>query len=101
MYKIVNGLAPQCLTDLFISKNDISHYKLRGSSNSLQLPLPKTEFARVEQNCGTRFLLHFDGESDTLSIIKVMCTPLADFCSSPIATMEKIEIFLVNRIISW
>ena len=66
MYKIVNGLAPQCLTDLFISKNDISHYKLRGSSNSLQLPLPKTEFARVEQNCGTRFLLHFDGESDTL-----------------------------------
>ena len=43
MYKVLNGLAPNCLTDLFSSKKTITDYNLRGSSTSLQLPLPKTE----------------------------------------------------------
>ena len=35
--------APVCLTDLFTRKQDVTNYSLRGSSTSLQLPLPKTE----------------------------------------------------------
>ena len=43
MFRIVNGMAPACLTDLFTRKQDVTNYSLRGSSTSLQLPLPKTE----------------------------------------------------------
>ena len=51
MYKIVNGLAPYCLIDLFISKNDISHHKLRRSSTSLQIPLLKNEYRKKKRLC--------------------------------------------------
>ena len=43
MFRVVNGVAPACLTDLFTRKQDVTNYSLRGSSTSLQLPLPKTE----------------------------------------------------------
>ena len=43
MYKVINGLAPNCLADLFSSKKRTTHYNLRDASTSLQLPLPKTE----------------------------------------------------------
>ena len=43
MFRRVNGMAPACLTDLFTRKQDVTNYSLRGSSTSLQLPLPKTE----------------------------------------------------------
>ena len=43
MYKVLNGLAPSLLAELFVSKNDITEYDLRGSHTSLQLPHPKTE----------------------------------------------------------
>jgi len=43
MYKVVSGLAPDSLADLFSSKKNTTHCNLRGSSTSLQLPLPKTE----------------------------------------------------------
>ena len=43
MYKILNGLAPSSLAALFVHKRNITEYDLRGSSTSLQLPLPKTE----------------------------------------------------------
>lgn len=43
MFRIVNGMAQACLTDLFTRKQDVTNYSLRGSSTSLQLPLPKTE----------------------------------------------------------
>ena len=43
MYKVLNGLAPSSLADLFVPKSDITEYDLRGSHTSLQLPHPKTE----------------------------------------------------------
>jgi hypothetical protein len=35
MYKVLNGLAPSCLSDLFSSKTNITDYNLRGSSSYL------------------------------------------------------------------
>ena len=46
MYKVLNGLAPSSLEDLFVSKSDITKYDLRGSYTLLQLPHPKTESLR-------------------------------------------------------
>ena len=46
MFKILNYEAPKCLVDLFTRKQQITNYSLRGSSTSLQLPLPKTESGR-------------------------------------------------------
>ena len=43
MYKVLNDLAPSSLTTLFVHKRNITEYDLKGSSTSLQLPLPKTE----------------------------------------------------------
>lgn len=43
MFKILNKMAPSCLADIFTKKQDVTNYNLRGSSTSLQLPLPKTE----------------------------------------------------------
>ena len=43
MYKVLNGLAPSSLADIFVPKSDITEYGLRGSHTSLQLPHPKTE----------------------------------------------------------
>ena len=44
MYKVLNDLAPSLLATLFVRKlRNITEYDLRGSSTSLQLPLPKTE----------------------------------------------------------
>ena len=40
MYKVLNGLAPSSLADLFVPKSDIIEYDLRGSHTSLQLPHP-------------------------------------------------------------
>ena len=43
MYKVLNDLAPNALVNLFLRKSDITSHDLRGSSTSLQLPLPRTE----------------------------------------------------------
>ena len=46
VFRVVNGMAPACLADLFTRKQNVTNYSLRGSSASLQLPLPKTESAK-------------------------------------------------------
>ena len=46
MYIVINGLAPNCLADLFSSKKHTTRYSLRGSFTSLQLPLPNTEYQK-------------------------------------------------------
>ena len=44
MYQVLNGLVPNSLNDLFVSKSDIPEYNLRGSYTSLQLTHhPKAE----------------------------------------------------------
>ena len=42
MYTILNELGPECLTNLFTYKNEITKYKLRDVSNSLCLTQPRT-----------------------------------------------------------
>ena len=42
MFKVLNNLEPQSLTDLFTNKRDITNYNLREVSYSLQLPQPRT-----------------------------------------------------------
>ena len=40
MYKVLHGVAPTCLADIFI---EITDHDLRGCHTSLHLPLPRTE----------------------------------------------------------
>ena len=46
MYKSINNLAPERLSNLFQNSNTIYDYDLRGSSTRLCLPRPKTEFMK-------------------------------------------------------
>ena len=46
MYKIINGLAPQRLCEIFNKVNEIHNYNLRGSLTRLYIPKPKTEFLK-------------------------------------------------------
>ena len=46
MYKVLNDLAPISLVNLFMRKSDITDHELRGSSTSLQMPLPRTEIMK-------------------------------------------------------
>ena len=43
MNKVLNDLAPNALVNLFMRKSDMTDHELRGSSTSLQMPLPRTE----------------------------------------------------------
>jgi hypothetical protein len=60
MYKVLNDLAPSSLATLFVHKGNITEYDLRGSSTSLQLPLPLKTLRKasvmMELNCGTHYL---------------------------------------------
>ena len=51
MYKILNELAPSSFAALFVRKRNITEYDLRGSSTSLQQPLPKTENLNKKSFC--------------------------------------------------
>ena len=46
MYKSINNLAPERLSNLFQNSNTIYDYDLRGSSTRLCLPRPKAEFMK-------------------------------------------------------
>ena len=94
MFRVVNGMAPACLTDLFTRKEDVTNYSLRGSSTSLQLPLPKTESGKKS--------FSYDGAKVWNSIphlrLKLPLTPYfneLNFCSKFLDyLMYCIEIFL-------
>ena len=42
MYKILNKMGPESLTDLFTYKSEMTNYQLRDISSSLCLPQPRT-----------------------------------------------------------
>ena len=46
MYKIINGLAPQRLCEIFNHVNEIHNYNLRGSLAKIYIPKQKTEFLK-------------------------------------------------------
>ena len=42
MFKLWNGMGPKSLSNLFDYKSEFTDYELRGVSNSLCLPQPRT-----------------------------------------------------------
>ena len=53
MYKSLNDLAPQYLSDLFIRLSDFHTRELRDTKNDLAIPLMRTVSGQKVQKCGT------------------------------------------------
>jgi hypothetical protein len=47
MYKTINGIGPESLTNLFTYKNEITNYRLRSISSGLCLPQPRTNSMKI------------------------------------------------------
>ncbi len=52
MYKTMNTLAPQRLPNIFQNSSTMNEYNLRGSSTSLFIPRPRTEFLKKSFSYG-------------------------------------------------
>ena len=48
MYKSINKLAPQRLSNFFQNSNTMYDYDLRGSTTRLCLPKPRTEYLKKD-----------------------------------------------------
>ena len=74
MYKVLNDLAPNALVNLFMRKSDITDHELRGSSTSLQMPLPRNEYMKKSFSYDRAKLWNFLPadlrDSDSLQIFK-------------------------------
>ena len=46
VYKSLNGLAPDYLSNMFVDRNSITNYALRDTSNKLALSLPRTNYLK-------------------------------------------------------
>ena len=46
MYKIINGIAPIHLSELFVHVNETHDHNLRSSEINLTVPLPQTEYLK-------------------------------------------------------
>ena len=46
MYKTVHGMTPEYLRSRFVSRDDITSYRLRNTENKLALPQPRTNYLR-------------------------------------------------------
>ena len=46
VYKSLNGVAPDYLSNMFVDRNSITNYALRDTSNKLALPLPRTNYLK-------------------------------------------------------
>ena len=46
MYKTVHGMTPDYLTSKFVSRDEITSYRLRNTENKLVLPLPRTNYLK-------------------------------------------------------
>ena len=65
MYKTVHGMTPEYLRSRFVSRDDITSYRLRNTENKLALPQPRTNYLRkasviVELSCGTAYPMIYD-----------------------------------------
>ena len=47
MYKILNNMGPESLTNLFTYKSEVTNHKLRGISSGLYLPQPRTNNMKI------------------------------------------------------
>ena len=46
MYKTAHGMTPDYLTSKFVSRDEITSYRLRNTENKLVLPLPRTNYLK-------------------------------------------------------
>ena len=46
MYKTLHGMTPECLRSRFLSRDDITTYRLRNTENKLALPQPRTNYLK-------------------------------------------------------
>ena len=46
MYKTVYGMTPEYLRSRFVSRDDITSYRLRNTENELALPQPRTNYLK-------------------------------------------------------
>ncbi len=46
MYKLLNNMGPQSLTNLFTYKGEMTSYNLRNISSTLCLPQPRTNYLK-------------------------------------------------------
>ena len=88
MFRVINGMAPAYLTDLFTWKQDVTNYSLRGSSTLLQLPLPKRERGKKS--------FSYDGAKVWNSIPENLCN--CKSVSSFKAEIATQTLFLMNEI---
>ena len=49
MYKLLNNMGPQSLTNLFTYKDEVTSYNLRNISSSLCLPHPRTSYGHLHR----------------------------------------------------
>ena len=46
VYKSLNGLAPDYLSEIFVDRSSIANYSLRDTSGKLALPQPRTNYLK-------------------------------------------------------
>ena len=46
VYKALNGMAPNYLAQMFTERSRITYYTLRGTSDKLALPQPRTNYMK-------------------------------------------------------
>ena len=46
VFKSLNGLTPEYLSELLVSRSDVTEYLVRDSGNKLAVPLPRTNFSK-------------------------------------------------------
>ena len=46
MYKSLHGMTPEYLSSRFVSRNDVTSYRLRSTANKLALPQPRTNYLK-------------------------------------------------------
>ena len=46
MYKSLHGMTPEYLSSRFVSRNDVTSYRLRNTENKLALPQPRTNYLK-------------------------------------------------------
>ena len=62
VYKSVNGLAPDYLSEMFVDRSNITNYTLRDTIGKLAIPQPRTKYLKkivlvtVVRYCGIPFL---------------------------------------------
>ena len=78
MYKSINNLAPERLSNLFQNSNTIYDYDLRGSSTRLCLPRPKTEFMKKRFSYNGAYVWnHIPEDIRTSASYKSFCQKLS------------------------